>query len=162
MSLLAETYKSILLQTKRGNNHGVFSNAKPIYLLSIIDAIEDGYIVGNKILYNNIGLQELYKSDFRKYQYGEGLLFKANANITPYSLPFFHLNAEPYYHIKWKESTTPPKQAQSPSNKYLSNNVEFSFLDEELWTLLQDATFRKSMRQAIINKFFNATTSPTI
>ena len=162
MNLLAETYKSILLQTKRGNSHGVFSNAKPAYLLSIIDAIEVGCIVGNKILYENIELQELYKSDFRKYQYGEGLLFKANVNITPYSLPFFHLNAEPYYHIKWKENVTPPRQAQSPSNKYLRNNVEFSFLDNELWTLLQDANFRKSMRQAIINKFFNTTTTPTI
>ena len=162
MDLLAETYKSILLQTKRGNSYGVFSNAKPAYLLSIIDAIEDGRIIGNKILYGNIELQELYKSDFRRYQYGEGLLFKANAKITPYSLPFFHLNAEPYYHIKWKESITPPRQAQSPSNRYLSNNVEFSFLDQELWTLLQDAEFRESMRQAIIDKFFNATTPSTI
>ena len=162
MNLLAETYKNLLLQTKRGNNRGFFSNAKPAYLLSIIDAIGEGYIIGNKILYENVEVQELYKSDYRRYQNGEGLLFKANINIPPYSMPFFHLNSEPYYHIKWKEGVTPPRQAQSPSNKYLHNNVEFSFLDKELWTLLQDANFRKSMYQAIVNKFFNPTTVPTI
>ena len=159
MNLIAETYKEIILKTKRGNSRGIFSNAKPVFLLSIIDAIEDGFMVGNKIMYESIELKELYYSDYRKYQYGEGLLYKPNAKITPYSLPFFHLNAEPYYHIKWKQGTVPPMQSKSPSSKYLCNNVDYSFLDEELWNLLQDSAFRSSLRNALISKYFNTTTN---
>ena len=159
MNLIAETYKEIVLKTKRGNSRGIFSNAKPVFLLSIIDAIEDGFIVGNKIMYENIELQELYYSDYRKYQYGEGLLYRPNATITPYSLPFFHLNAEPYYHIKWKQGTVPPMQSKSPSSKYLCNNVDYSYLDEELWNLLQDSAFRSLLRNALINKYFNTATN---
>lgn len=162
MNLITETYKNLVLQTKRGNSRGIFSNAKPAFLLAIIDAIEEGYIIGNKIMYENIGLKGLYNSDYRKYQCGEGLLYKANTRITPYCLPFFHLNAEPYYHIKWKEGVKPPIQAQSPSNKYLSNNVEYSYLDEELWELLQDHDFRLLLREAVVTKYFNTPTNSAI
>ena len=61
MNLTAETYKDKLLLTKRGNNHGVFSNAKPIYVLSIIDAIAEGVIIGNKIQFGNGELEEIYR-----------------------------------------------------------------------------------------------------
>ena len=153
MNLTAETYNDKLLLTKRGNNHGVFSNAKPIYVLSIIDAIAEGVIIGNKIQFGNGELEEIYRRNYTCCQNDGDSLFRANNNITPFNMPFFHLNAEPYYHIKWLGDIVPPKQAQSPSNKYLKENVDFAYLDDELWELLQHQEIRQRYRESIIKKF---------
>ena len=153
MNLTAEIYKEKLLLTKRGNNHGVFSNAKPIFMLSIIDAIGEGVVIGNKIQFSNVELEEIYRRNFVICQNGGSGLFRTNIPITPFNLPFFHLNAEPYYHIKWRYEITPPKQAQSPSNKYLKVNVDFAYLDDDLWELLQKPEVRQEYRESIIKKF---------
>ncbi len=155
MDLFAETYKDLLLRTKRGNNHGILSNAKPVFVLSIIDAISNGVIIGNKIDFENEGLQEIYKKSFTRYQNKSTSIFRANIHITPYNLPFFHLNAEPYYHIKWKEGIIPPQQAKSPSFKFLKENVQFSYLDNELWNLLQTTEIRTEYQKSLILKFFS-------
>ena len=48
MSLLSDTYKVKILKTKRGHNNGVYSNAKPILILAIIEAIDEGFLLGNQ------------------------------------------------------------------------------------------------------------------
>ena len=156
MNLSAKIYRDKILQTKRGNCHGVFSNAKPIFVISIIDAISEGVIVGNKINYANKELQEIYSLNYTKCLNGGNGLHRANSYITPYNMPFFHLNAEPYYHIKWHGELSPPKQAQSPSNKYLKENVDYAYLDDELWELLQSKEIRQEYRESIIIKFLTA------
>lgn len=153
MSLLADTYKEVLLKTKRGNCRGKYSNAKPIFLLSIIDAIEEGVILGNKIAYDCKQLRDKYRSNYVACQNDGKAVFRANSSITPFCMPFFHLNAEPYYHIKWINAITPPPQAQSPSDKYLRTNVDYAFLDDELWELLQNADIRAEYRQSIVKNF---------
>lgn len=153
MNLTAETYKDKILLTKRGNNHGVFSNAKPVFVLSIIDAIAEGVIIGNKIRFDNNELEEIYRRNYTCFQNDSGTLFRANNNTTPFSMPFFHLNAESYYHIKWIGGIVPPKQAKSPSNKYLKDCVDFAYLDDELWELLQNQEIRQEYRESIIKKF---------
>ena len=111
------SYKSILLNTKRGNSHGIFSNAKPIFVITIIDAIQEGLIKENRIDYKNSDIENIYIDNYRHCSGSGEELFRANIKVTPYNLPFFHLNAEPYYHIKWNEGVVPPKQAKSPSRR---------------------------------------------
>lgn len=153
MSLHLLTYKDILLNTKRGNSHGVFSNAKPIYVISIIDGIGEGLLIGNNIPFNCKKLVEIYINNFKVEQDQGEALYRANSKITPYNLPFFHLNAESYYHIKWKDGVIPPRQALSPSSKYLRENVDYAYLDNELWNLLQVPEIRYDIRTALIKKF---------
>ena len=105
MNLSTEFYKKIIMQTKRGNNHGIISNAKPIFVLTIIEAISEGFIIGNKILFNNIELIGLYKSNYIKYNNKGNRVYRNAVNITPFRMPYFHLNAEPYYHINLNSAT---------------------------------------------------------
>ena len=58
MSLLSDTYKTTILKIKRGHNNGVVSNAKPILVLAIIEAIDEGILLGNKINFPNDNLLE--------------------------------------------------------------------------------------------------------
>ena len=146
-------YRDILLKTKRGNNHGIFSNAKPIFVITIIDAIHEGLIIGNRIDFNNKDIENLYIVNYRSFSSSVHELYRVNTKVTPYNLPFFHLNAESYYHIKWKEGVVPPKQAQSPSSKYLKENIDYTYLDNELWELLQYPEIRYDFRNALIARF---------
>ena len=52
MSLQTSYYRNVILSIHRGWKKGVFSNAKPLYLLMIIKGIEDGDLLGNRIPYN--------------------------------------------------------------------------------------------------------------
>ena len=52
MSLQSDYYKTAILQLKRGNYKGHVSNAKTYYLLSILERIDKGFLVDNKIIFD--------------------------------------------------------------------------------------------------------------
>lgn len=145
MGLKVSYFKNLLICTHRGNYRGIVSNAKPFFLLAIIQSIEDGIIVGNKISFDNEKLISVYNTISRKYE--------LNKQPTPFNKPFFHLNREEYYFLKWKHGIHVPKQCVSPSSKFLRENVEFAALDDELWDLLQIPETREELKSTII-KFF--------
>ncbi len=144
MNMKMTYYINELLCTHRGGFKGRKSNAKPLLLLSLIDLIEDGIVLSNRIPFDLDILQEQYKKESNYYE--------PNTIITPYYKPFFHLISESYYHIKWKNDA-PKGAARTPSAKYLRENVEYAALDDELWQLLQDEGARNEIKEAIINYF---------
>lgn len=152
MSILSDTYKTAILRIKRGHNNGVVSNAKPILVLAIIEAIDEGILLGNKINFPNDNLQELYATIYSRNYSTDGI-YRANAKSTPFNLPYFHLNAEEFYHIKWKDGVVPPRQAKSPSCTFLAENVDYAYLDDTLWELLQDNEIREEYKEAIITHY---------
>ena len=152
MSLFSDTYKVRILKTKRGHNNGVYSNAKPILILAIIEAIDEGFLLGNCIYFSNKELQKLYATIYSRNYTCEGI-YRANTKKTPFNLPYFHLNAEDFYHIKWKPGVTPPHQSESPSGKFLTENVDYAYLDDALWELLQDKSVREEYKEAILTHY---------
>lgn len=146
-------YKNIILNLKRGNYQGTFSNAKPIFVISLLDAIEQGFLSHNEIPFNSKRLIDIYSNNYRKERDKSGLIFRANSKITPYNYPYFHMNAEPFYHIKWKDGIIAPEQSSSPSCKYLKEHIDYAFLDEELWKLLQSSEVRYDLRKELEDKF---------
>lgn len=145
MNLLLNTYKTALLQTSCGNSHGVKIKAKPLFLIALIEAIGKGIIIGNKLCFIPEQFEHLYISLCKELE--------PSKKHTPIQLPFFHLNKEPYYTIKFRNGIVPPKQALSPSRKYLRENVEYSYLDPNLWDLLRDPIVREELKQNIIDWF---------
>ena len=68
MSLQTSYYRNVILSIHRGWKNGLYSNAKPLFLLTIIKGIEDGFILGNRIPYSKeINLS--YKLLCQKYCY---------------------------------------------------------------------------------------------
>lgn len=145
MNLKTAYYRDMLLAIHRGNSRTGFSNAKPFYILAIIKGIENGFIIGNNIRIDNLSLKDAYYSIFKEYA--------PNKDVTPLQKPYFHLNSEQFYQLKFKPGTTPPPQAKTPSVKFLREEVEYAALDEQLWDLLQDSVIREEYRQAIIRRF---------
>lgn len=144
MSLKVSYYENLILSTNRGYNKGIASNAKPLYLLAIFKGIEEGILLGNKIIFDEI-ISTLYIEACQ--------LFEPWRIPAKFYKPYFHLNSEPYYYIKWKNGVKIVNALQTPSAKFLRENVEYACLDDELWELLQDQDTRNELREAIIQHF---------
>lgn len=117
--------------------HGEIIIAKPIMMLTIFKLIEDGRLIGNKIIFSK-ELADTYKDIYTMYRQG---------SITPPVYPYYYLNSEEFYYIKGETGR------KTPSVKFLQEKVEFAALDEELWDMLQDAEIRNELRESIVSRF---------
>lgn len=144
MSLQASYYKGLLLSTQRGNYRGEFSNAKPLLLLSIIELIANGQLFNNKIVLNDV-LSSVYINICHKLE--------PNKSPTNICKPYFHLNTETYYKLKFINNCDTLSQSSTPSAKFLREQVEYAQLDETLWELLQNESIREEYAEAIIQHF---------
>mgnify|MGYP004509260039 FL=1 len=111
--------------------------AKPVFMLTIFQMIEDGILLGNNITFSD-ELCERYSNLFHKY---------SNGKLTPVIYPYYYLNSEEFYYVKGDTSR------RTPSLSFIKEHVEYAALDDELWDLLQDPTVRNDYREAIIRKF---------
>ena len=141
MSILRKAYYlTEVTRIHRGNSHGCPVNAKPLFLLSIIESIENGVLLNNKIHFNDNTIRDLYYDICQQYE--------PNRTPSPYILPYFHLISE------WNGVPfVPSPNAHSPSGKYIRENARHSYLDQALWVLLQDFNVREEFRETIINFF---------
>lgn len=144
MSLKKTYYKNLVLSLSRGTYKGLVSNAKPLYLLTIIRGIEEGLLLGNKLEYSS-SLIDLYNDVCNQYE--------PQRKATLFYKPFFHTTNEPFYFISWRNRIAPPQSVHTPSAKFLREHVEYAALDDELWDLLQDAETREEFKQLIIAHF---------
>lgn len=133
-TLLTQQYTDILRLLKRGNYRGKVFNAKPLLLFSIFDAIEENSIKDNKIHIEE--LREYYNHENNKF----------STKPSPIQYPYYHLWTESFYHLKW---ITQPQKIDSPSAKFIRENIEYAYLDNALWDLLQDADTRNYFRKVI-------------
>lgn len=147
MSLKSSYYLTAILSIHRGWNKGKFSNAKPLYFLSIIKCIEDGVILGNRFIYN-AQIENAYLDTCA--------LYEPNVKPAPFYKPFYHSIKESYYDIKWINGKLPEHKWHTPSAKFLRENVEYAYLDDGLWELLQDKEIRDEYRKAIISHFLTS------
>lgn len=138
-------YNDMLLGIKRGNGINGKSNAKPLFLLSIIECISLMKLKQNIIKWDDQSLIESYNAFNRHYN---------QVNKSAMTVPYYHLCTSPFYHLIWKdESNRPPIKGKTPSEKYLRDNLQHASLDDELWDLLQEAESREYLRRNIITRY---------
>lgn len=144
-------YQTELIRIHRGNSNGVFKNAKPLYVIALIECIERGIISENKLYYPSPQIEKVYLEVCIKYE--------PEIKPSPIILPYFHISTESFYNFQWKGvEFVPSRHAHSPSSKYLKENVSYAFLDEALWDLLQEPDVREQYRELIVNFFLRPKT----
>lgn len=143
MNYALDMYRLMFASLRRGNIKGVYSKAKPIFLLTLLDYIP---LLGeNKIKWGDKTYCENY---LRIYEIEE------NQKPTPLWKPFFYLSSEPFYTLVWREDP-PDKLLKFPSARLLKEYLDYAKLDDELWKLLQDESNRAYLRECIIKNYFN-------
>lgn len=143
-NLVIEIYRDMFLRLSRGNHRGVFSNAKPLFLLAVIDSIPS-IVKNNRFEITNGEFVELYKTQSKLYNQGAP---------TPIEKPFYHLQSEDFYTLVWNDNFVPDIK-NSPSAKYLRENLAYAKLDDDLWKLLQTQENRVYLKQIIINRYLH-------
>lgn len=138
-----EFYRQMFVSLKRGNRNGVVSNAKPVFLLSLIECVP--FLRENLISVDNLTLKDFYNTNIQHF---------APECKAPLAMPYFHLNTCPFYSIIWKDESKQIMQAHSPSAKQLVQSIDGAKLDNELWVLLQEEENRQYLRQCLIDYYF--------
>lgn len=136
VSIKLTYYKNMLLSATQKVTNGRANIAKPILLLTFFKLIEEGYIIGNKILFDE-PLVSTYKRIFKEYA----------EVITNPEYPFYYLRNDGFYFIKGRTDK------RTPSAKYLRDHCEYAYFDDGLWELLQDPLAREELRNSIINHY---------
>lgn len=144
--LKLQYYRTMLIQTKRGNGNGKTINAKPILLITLFDHINNGLAIDNKIHFDS-GLKNNYEKCYS--------LFEPERQITPFYKPFFYLQSDGYWHLSWNNDV----EKKVSSAKYLRENVKYASFDNAFWDLLQDTEARSILREAIITYFLPGKTN---
>ena len=145
---LLSTYTEMMLSIHTGSINGKVALSKPLYITSIIEAIEWDALTENEIMISN---------EFIRKRFGQ-LYEQVNGNRKGYEVsffvrPFFHLSSASFYHLIWKQGVELSKMASTPSAKNLRENLLYAKLDDELWELLQDAENRDYIKQNIISRY---------
>lgn len=136
LSFTSLQYLDLVRQLKRGNYRGIVSNAKPLFIISLISAIENGIVQNNRIFIDDI------IPFFKKIS----IQYNSGATPTPTSYPFYHLHTESFYHLMWVDKAV---KIEAPSIKWVKEHIEYAYLDNALWDLLQDKETRDYFRQSI-------------
>lgn len=110
-------------------------------LISIFDMITDGLLTKNKLYLTEIKPQ--YSCTFKQFQ--------PEKTETPIHKPYFHLSSEPFYHLNWKNTTS--YNISRISAKFVRDNIEYAYLDNALWDLLQVPEVRQQLREALVTHF---------
>jgi putative restriction endonuclease len=123
---------------QRGN-----AQYKPILILSIIDLIARGVIADNAITVSEelIHTFDKYWSILGSHTYKGGLHY-----------PFFHLQNEGFWHLIFKSSFN---GLQPKTFNKLKEAVEYAYLDNELFLLLQEELTRKELLDSLVSAFFS-------
>lgn len=139
-----EMYRQMFISLKRGNTKGVFSNAKPIFLLSILKYI-DNCNSSNSFVWGNEIFESIYKSI--SYEFGY-------VKSTPLWKPFYYMSSEPFYTLVW--STLPDMNLlKFPSGKILKDYLSHAKLDDQLWELLRDKENREYLKDSIVTHYLS-------
>jgi len=143
-SLSYYTKKFTNLRVSRSS--GIAPN-KPILLLSVIEMIAQEQITTNRIYLSG----ELIATFLNLWAY------LATERKSDIGLPFYHLINDNFWHYKMKPGfdslITAKVKVRTVST--ISATVDYAYLDEELWAILQIPQARNILSNAIINLWFS-------
>lgn len=131
---------------KRAPNNGGAPH-KPVLLLSIIDAIEKGYVFDERI-YITAELITLFKSNWN--------IWVKTSHIMNFTLPFYHLSNEPFWKLIVKPEVNIPLTNKNSIRSFqaLIQSVNYGAIDRDLLFFLNRSKDREILRKTIIDKYF--------
>jgi putative restriction endonuclease len=124
------------------------ANHKPILILSVLELITQQSIVKNQIFVSN----ELIEI-FKKYW---SILVANSIYTDAIHYPFIHLKREGFWHIKFKD--TYEGNRIKTTNK-LKEKVDYAYLDNDLFDLLQDTFSRQVLVDSLVSTWFTDSSS---
>lgn len=133
-------------------NSGSRAPHKPIMLLTVIALIDSGDVWENAIRPTD-KVRAIFEAFWLNYV-PRGTKF----DIAPWT-PFWHLKNEPFWHFKTKvsgfdvDSLVAPGQTAKIGD--IRDNIEYAYLDQELFEILKDKEFRSILKRLLIESYLS-------
>ena len=144
-------YKNKFTKLRVDRAHGTVAPHKPILLLSIIELIDQGLLKHNQLPLS----AELIAAFLKLWQ-----SLGSTAHNADIGMPFFHLKSDGFWHFK----PNPGFEALLSSGAkvrgvgVLRQAVEYAYLDDELFELLQQPVSRNTLITVLLDAWFAAKT----
>lgn len=145
-------YFEALKKLKRGITQYGKAPHKIVLLLSVLQAFQNKLINHNQIFISP-ELVLLFKSNWNE-------LVKTN-HVCNFSLPFWHLKGEKFWHLKAKDgydNFIQMKESVSSINQ-LNLIVDFAYLDDPLFELMNNETSNITIQELLLSTYFPYHTS---
>lgn len=130
------------LNRKRGLGHT--SPHKVLLWLATLDLMDRGYILENRIYFDN-ELIQVFTSLFNRYKVGK--------DLNQPSQPFFHLRSSGI----WKHKVKPGEESyyanlttSGGGSLRIERSIEFAYLDDDIYEALTQPETRAELRHALI------------
>ena len=118
---------------KRATIQGEKAIAKPALLCSVLLRYVIDDIYDNRI-YLDQGLRHSYESIYR-WAHGKG--------NTKIEYPFYFLHNDGFWHLNWFNGQE--IKTESPSTKFMEQNVNYASLDDDLWFLIRNLEYNSKL-----------------
>jgi putative restriction endonuclease len=135
------------IKVYRNQKRGGDALNKPILLLSVIELITQGLIKDN-----HIPISDDLINTFKKYW---AVLGSASFKGSDFALPFFHLKNEEnkFWYLKYSSNYDGGRPQTIPK---LREDVDYAYLDSELFDLLQDPGSRQELIDSLVAAWFSS------
>ena len=139
-----EYYVGRFQNLKMNHSLGRKSPHKVCMLLAVMDLIQAGYIVGNRIELNTT-LKERFTQHFKR-------LSQSNDKNTPEN-PFFHLRSDGFWHLSYHQGYD-----KESTKRYSAKAIAYAFLDDELFDYMKSFIVVDQLKDALVSNLSDMTT----
>ena len=134
---------------------GVKAPHKAVMLISIMDLIKDGTITSNKIPIENV-VADTFRRNWETFISGKE---KFSTFVCSPWTPFWHLKQEGYWHFSSKDNQVSINNlvpsGQTASVGKMRSAINYAYLDNELYELLQDSVYRSKLMEILFSTYIN-------
>lgn len=144
-TLLAFFYEDAFLHIRQAyiKRSGFKVVAKPILLLAVLKAIDDGLITINRFTYDQI--EPRYTALFKNY-----FIRARQETLTSMCYPWYFMSHDDFWHLSWQGCE--PIKTESPSVAFIRHNTTHAFFSDDLWALISHPHYRHQLMQFLIEK----------
>ena len=142
------SYVEIFRNLSTGVQNGKKLPHKAVLLLSILTLIENGTITENKIHLNKT-ITNTFASTWIDYLH--------NSKIPSVWIPFWYMKSESFWHFKALADENILQNllcfAGHPSVGQMRNVIKYAYVDEQLFSLMQDREERLKLKKVLIETY---------
>lgn len=142
------SYVEIFKNLSTGVQNGKKLPHKAVLLMSILTLIENGTITENKIHLNKT-IANTFASTWGDYLH--------NSKIPSVWIPFWYMKSESFWHFKALADENILQNllcfAGHPSVGQMRNVIKYAYVDEQLFSLMQDREERLKLKKVLIETY---------
>lgn len=142
------SYVELFRNLSTGVQNGIKLPHKAVLLIGILTLVDNGTITENKILLDKT-IANAFASTWGDYLHN---------NKTPSVwIPFWYMKSEPFWHFKALADENILRNllyfAGHPSVGQMRSVIKYAYVDEELFSLMQDGDERSKLKEALIETY---------